>query len=106
MILTESMTGGLSCWMKENPRQGSGSTAYEVTMAGWTVREREKKSKQLNCKGERGQIKFFFTEISVCEGLTKESKVVYGSFKLADAQTAHQRPLTRVPDYEVPTGAV
>ena len=46
MILTESRTGGSSCWMKENPRQGSGPTAYDVTMAGGTVREREKQEAQ------------------------------------------------------------
>ena len=40
VILTERRTGGLSCWMKENPRHWSGSTAYEDTTAGGTVRKR------------------------------------------------------------------
>ena len=34
--LTVRMTGGSSCWMKENPRHGSGATANDVVIVGAT----------------------------------------------------------------------
>ena len=39
--LTVRMTGGSSCWMKENPRHGSGATANVVVIEGATVCERD-----------------------------------------------------------------
>ena len=39
VTLTDKTIGGSSCWMKENPRHGSASVAYELTIARGTVRE-------------------------------------------------------------------